>query len=239
MRSPQVLARIPIGLAIALGLVSSSCVSPQNGATTMPTPLPLPNLPTTRAPTPSAILTATPVVLPSQKISPTPSPSPTLTPKSFTYVFPVQPTSLASFSEGHSGYPATDIFAPKGTRFVAVTSGVVDFVSNEDNWKPAVDDPATRGGKSVAIIGDDGVRYYGSHLSSIAAGIAVGARVKAGETLGYVGNTGNARRLSGCLHFGISHPTTPDDWHTRRGEVDPYPYLLDWLMSVEITPRLP
>jgi murein DD-endopeptidase MepM/ murein hydrolase activator NlpD len=122
---------------------------------------------------------------------------------------------------------------------VAVTDGLVDFVSTEDVWDPAVDDPATRSGLAVAIIGDDGVRYYGSHLSEVEPGIVVGARVEAGELLGKVGDTGDARGKDAHLHFGISHPTFPEDWHTRRGEVDPFSYLEAWRIGVYITPKLP
>jgi murein DD-endopeptidase MepM/ murein hydrolase activator NlpD len=163
--------------------------------------------------------------------------SPTLPPPA--YVFPLAPADAGSYVQGHHDYPAVDIWAPEGTKFVAVTSGLVDFVSYEDGWDPGADDPATRGGLSVAIIGDDGVRYYGSHLSAIASGIAVGQRVTAGQVLGYVGHTGNARFISPQLHFGISHPTSPDDWKTRRGEIDPYPYLKAWETGEQITPALP
>jgi murein DD-endopeptidase MepM/ murein hydrolase activator NlpD len=137
------------------------------------------------------------------------------------------------------GYPAIDIFAPQGTNFVAVTSGVVDFVSPEDVWDPANDDPAARGGLAVAIIGDDGVRYYGSHLSEVASGIVPGARVDKGQLLGKVGSTGNARGRDAHLHFGMSHPTYPEDWQTRRGEVDPFPFLEAWEIGIDIRPVLP
>ena len=40
-------------------------------------------------------------------------------------------------------------------------------MSTKDVWDPKVNDGATRGGLSVTIFGDDGVRYYGSHLSAI------------------------------------------------------------------------
>jgi murein DD-endopeptidase MepM/ murein hydrolase activator NlpD len=126
-----------------------------------------------------------------------------------------------------------------GTKFVAVTDGVVDFVSYKDLWDPDHDDPALRGGLSVAILGDDGLRYYGSHLSVIAAGIAPGVRVKAGQLLGLVGNTGDARTTLSHLHFGISRPTYPDDWKARRGQVDPFPYLQAWRDGHNVTPPLP
>jgi murein DD-endopeptidase MepM/ murein hydrolase activator NlpD len=83
------------------------------------------------------------------------------------------------------------------------------------------------------------VRYYGSHLSGIAPGIYPGMRVTAGQLLGYVGASGDARGKDPHLHFGISHPTTPDDWKTRRGELDPYPYLVAWKKGINLSPELP
>src|SRR5690349_10332024 len=71
------------------------------------------------------------------------------------YAFPVRSSGRISYGPYHHDYPATDIFCPVGSLFVAPTAGVVDYVSRVDNWKPGVDDPATRGGLSVAIIGDD------------------------------------------------------------------------------------
>ncbi len=108
-----------------------------------------------------------------------------------------------------------------------------------DEWKPNNPDPAKRSGLAVAIIGDDGVRYFGSHLSRVAAGIVPGLRVEPGQLLGYVGSSGDARDRESHLHFGISHPTFPDDWKTRRGEVDPYDYLLAWKQGHNFTPKLP
>jgi peptidoglycan LD-endopeptidase LytH len=115
----------------------------------------------------------------------------------------------------------------------------VEFVSYEDKWDPATDDPALRSGLAVAIIGDDGVRYYGSHLSAIAVGIKPGLRVSSGQLLGTVGETGNARGRGIHLHFGISHPTFPEDWKVRRGEVDPLTYLDAWKKGENLTPILP
>jgi murein DD-endopeptidase MepM/ murein hydrolase activator NlpD len=165
--------------------------------------------------------------------------TPTPTRKSFVYVFPVQPKEIADFAEGGHAYPATDIFVPVGTEFVAVTDGVVDFVSYKDLWDPVTNDPAVAGGLCVAIVGDDGVRYYGSHLSAIAQGIARGVRVQAGQRLGLSGKTGNAANTTPHVHFGISHPTYPEDWAARRGELDPYPYLLAWKRGENVTPQFP
>jgi hypothetical protein len=80
----------------------------------------------------------------------------------------------------------------------------------------------------VSIVGDDGVRYYGSHLSAVDEGISPGVRVAAGQVLGRTGRSGNARNTPPHLHFGISRPTGPDDWEVRRGQLDPYPFLEAW-----------
>lgn len=176
---------------------------------------------------------APPSTIPSKAVTTSPPPAP---PSPHQYVFPLDPPSAASYSQGHHDYPAIDLFAPQGTRFVAVTGGVIDEVGKEDRWDPAVDDPATRGGLFVSLVGDDGVRYYGSHLSAVAAGIEAGVYVDAGELLGFVGSTGNAADTQPHLHFGISHPTFPGDWEVRRGEIDPFPYVEAWKGGVLLPP---
>ena len=155
------------------------------------------------------------------------------------HTFPVAGCEEASYGPTHHDYPATDIFVARGTRFLAVTSGVVEAVSRVDRWEPDTDRPWTRGGRFVSLVGDDGVRYYGSHLRSVAAGIGPGDRVLVGRLLGFTGQSGNARSSVPHLHFGISHPTTPTDWRTRRGEVWPYRYLRAWCAGRDPTPQLP
>jgi murein DD-endopeptidase MepM/ murein hydrolase activator NlpD len=155
------------------------------------------------------------------------------------YFFPIQPADVASYIPGHHDYPATDIIAPEGSQFVAVTAGEVNYVTYSDMWEPSVNDPATRGGLSVAIVGFDGIRYYGSHLSAIAEGIAPGVIVTAGQILGYTGNSGNALNVQPHLHFGISRPTNPLDWQVRRGEIDPYSFLEAWAAGEPLVPQLP
>ena len=226
------------------GLLLSACVPTAATSSPFPSPtstalLALSITPSPLPPTPTSSLTST-ATIPSTPTS-TITEIPTETPVLFLYVFPIQPPGVAGFAEGISahGYPATDIFAPVGTKFVAVTDGVVDFVSYKDTWDPAHDDPALRGGLSVAIVGDDGVRYYGSHLSAIAKGIKPGVRVSAGQLLGLVGKTGDARNTTSHVHFGISRPSTPDDWKARRGQVDPFPFLQAWKDGHNVTPPLP
>jgi peptidoglycan LD-endopeptidase LytH len=143
------------------------------------------------------------------------------------YVFPVRASNVA-FHPTHAKYPATDIFADCGEDVVATTSGVVLETSRKDEYVEGAPDGPLNGGLSVSLLGDDGVRYYGSHLSKVQSGIKRGVRVKAGQLLGKVGRTGNANNV--ChLHFGISPPCARvGDWKVRRGVVWPATYLTSW-----------
>jgi murein DD-endopeptidase MepM/ murein hydrolase activator NlpD len=143
------------------------------------------------------------------------------------HVFPIQGCQT-TYSHYHHDYPATDIMAARGCRFVAPVRGVVDDVSRRDRWDPSIDAGATRGGKSVSIIGVDGVRYYGSHLERVNRAIRPGVHVRVGQVLGRVGNTGSARGGPTHLHFGISWPTRQGIWWVRRGEVWPWRFLDYW-----------
>jgi murein DD-endopeptidase MepM/ murein hydrolase activator NlpD len=71
----------------------------------------------------------------------------------------------------------------------------------------------------------DGVRYYGSHLQSIAPGIVPGARVRAGQLLGRIDNSGDARTTPTHVHFGLSWPTPAGIWWIRRGLMYAWPSL--------------
>jgi murein DD-endopeptidase MepM/ murein hydrolase activator NlpD len=144
------------------------------------------------------------------------------------HVFPIQPANVASYGRAHHDYPATDIFAPCGSTVVAPTSGTISEITTVDEWSSTVNDGATRGGLSYTLVGDDGVRYYGSHLSAVDPSVVVGGRVAAGAPLGLVGNTGNARGIACHLHFGLSPPCGVGDWPVRRGTIGPAPYLDSW-----------
>lgn len=106
---------------------------------------------------------------------------------------------------GRRQHEGVDIFAPRGTPVVAAADGYVNRV----NTTP-------RGGKVVWLRdADRGQSLYYAHLDSQV--VRSGMRVRIGDTLGFVGNTGNARGTPPHLHFGIY----------RRGEgaVDPYPFV--------------
>lgn len=168
----------------------------------------------------------------------TPSTTPPQAPPAeLRHVFPVR-ASNASYHPTHSVYPATDIFADCGAPVVAVTDGSVLEVSRVDRFDPGGPRGPFNGGLSVAVLGDDGVRYYGSHLTEVAAGLEPGVRVVAGQQLGTVGRTGNANNV--ChLHFGISPPCPgKDGWWIRRGVVWPAPYLDAWRRGVNRSPAV-
>jgi murein DD-endopeptidase MepM/ murein hydrolase activator NlpD len=102
---------------------------------------------------------------------------------------------------GARSHHGIDIFAKRGTPVVAAAAGTVNRV-NETNI----------GGKVVWLRDVFGNSLYYAHLDSQA--VSSGMRVEMGDTLGFVGNTGNARTTPPHLHFGVY----------RRGEgpVDPY-----------------
>src|SRR5207247_1333558 len=175
---------------------------------------------------------------PAPSVTPTPQDSATAVaagagPPSGQYVFPVM--GNAEYERTHAEYPATDIFAACGAPVRAVTDGVVVEVSRVDRFDPAHSEGSARGGLFVAIRGDDGVRYYGAHLSVVAPPMDPGLRVTAGTPVGEVGHTGNARNI--ChLHFAISPPCGVGDWWTRRGVVWPWRYLDAWRAGQNLSP---
>jgi len=151
------------------------------------------------------------------------------------YVFPIVGCDY-TYAKAHHDYPATDVLAKAGCRYVAVTSGVVDEVNRIDSWSGKTNLGADRGGLYVSFIGTDGVRYYASHLKTIPKSIQPGVEVKAGRLLGTVGATGSARGTKPHIHFGVSWPTPTDTWWVRRGMVWPWKYLDAWKAGKDLSP---
>jgi peptidoglycan LD-endopeptidase LytH len=151
------------------------------------------------------------------------------------YTFPIQGCKY-TYVRSHHNYPATDIITHIGCSFVAPTSGVIDEVNRVDRFSWKTDLGADRGGLSVSMIGDDGVRYYGSHLSYIPETITAGVRVSVGDLIAKTGNSGDAKGTTPHLHFGISWPTPANIWWVRRGELYPWPYLDAWKAGKDKSP---
>jgi murein DD-endopeptidase MepM/ murein hydrolase activator NlpD len=107
-----------------------------------------------------------------------------------------------------------DLFAVSGTPVIACADGVVAKTAN-----------GSIGGISLWLAGDDGITYYYGHLLGYAPGVAAGMRVRVGDVLGYVGDTGDAKGTYPHLHF---------EMHPGGGPpVNPKPVLDAWLGAAE------
>jgi murein DD-endopeptidase MepM/ murein hydrolase activator NlpD len=108
---------------------------------------------------------------------------------------------------GRRSHEGIDIFAARGTPAVAAVDGwITGAATNRLGgnvvwlWSPS---------RRVAL-------YY-AHLDRRA--VSRGQRVEAGDVIGYVGTTGNARGTAPHLHFGI--------YATGEGAIDPLPWVCD------------
>lgn len=114
-------------------------------------------------------------------------------------------------------HEGVDVFAKKGTPIYSVMDGeIINFGWNE------------YGGWRITVRVDDSTAFYYAHLSKYADGIGKGSKVKKGQLLGYVGNTGygpvgTEGQFDPHLHFGI-YKTDSSSWYT----IDPFSYLQWW-----------
>lgn len=231
-------------IGASLLLVGGGLAACANGPAKTPAAATSATSPAPLSATSAPSLAATPSGSPMSSTHKSPSPSPTGSSKPSSksskplgtpgrFVFPV--VGHYTYAHYHHDYPATDIITACGNEVRAATSGVVLEVTRVDKYKASVNAGATRGGLSVSIKGDDGVRYYGSHLEEINKNIRTGVRVRMGEALGKVGRTGDA---SAChLHFGISPICSgTGDWWLQRGILYPWPYLDSWKKGGDKSP---
>lgn len=127
-------------------------------------------------------------------------------------IFPVAGHSISSAQSlfgverdgGRRSHDGIDIFARRGTPVVAVRSGRITRVQT-----------TARGGKQVWLRDVMEHNFYYAHLDSQM--VREGDHVQPGDTLGLVGNTGNARTTPPHLHFGIY----------QRGPHDPWPFVYE------------
>ena len=115
---------------------------------------------------------------------------------------------------GARGHHGVDIMAPRGTPVVAAAPGRVERLFHSQ-----------AGGITAYVRSLDGRwSYYYAHMAAYAPGLAEGQAVRAGEPIGFVGDTGNAGAGNTHLHFGLSRMAPGDRW--SEGEpVNPYPLL--------------
>ena len=105
---------------------------------------------------------------------------------------------------GRRNHHGVDIFAPRGTPALAGTSGIVRRVET-----------TSIGGKVVWVRDRDGHSLYYAHLDR--QYVTEGQEVETGDTLGFIGNTGNARSTPPHLHFGV--------YSRGEGPVDPWYFI--------------
>jgi peptidoglycan LD-endopeptidase LytH len=111
---------------------------------------------------------------------------------------------------GGRTHKGNDLFGAEGTPLVAVRDAVVTKVDPTDTYGAGGSD---LGGITTWIADDNGDHWYYAHLLALAPGLHVGQRVLAGEVIGYLGKTGNARGTPPHLHIqrhpGNGPPTNP------------------------------
>jgi len=136
----------------------------------------------------------------------------TTAPPPTTLPMPVDGVSAARVADTYGAprgrdrsHEGVDIFAPRGTPVRSTTDGLVVGVRD-----------AGLGGKQVWVMGPGRHRHYYAHLDGFAEFLEVGDLVRPGDTLGVVGDTGNARGTPPHLHYGVYGP---------EGAFDPLPLL--------------
>lgn len=144
------------------------------------------------------------------------------------FVFPIY--GPASFGDSFGGprqdveggwHHGEDIFGPPGAPLLAVADGSLHTIGFN-----------RLGGYRLWLRDDDGNEFYYAHLSAYSPLAVEGRRVRAGDVLGFVGDTGDAEGTP-HLHFEI-HPASMASLG-YNGVVAPYPILLAWRRSDDIS----
>ena len=123
-----------------------------------------------------------------------------------------------TFDEGRDEgrtHRSLDILAPRGTAVLAADDGRILRVR-----------PNALGGNTVYATDPEGrVVYYYAHLDAYQPGLAEGATITRGDTLGIVGTTGNAPKDTPHLHFQVMR-MPPDGKFWDGDAINPYPLFL-------------
>jgi murein DD-endopeptidase MepM/ murein hydrolase activator NlpD len=123
-----------------------------------------------------------------------------------------------TFDEGRDGgrvHRALDILAPRGTPVLAADSGRVLRVKTNALGGNTIytTDPQSR------------IVYYYAHLDAYQKGLVEGLVIARGDTLGFVGTTGNAPKDTPHLHFQVMR-MPPDGKYWDGEPINPYPLFL-------------
>jgi murein DD-endopeptidase MepM/ murein hydrolase activator NlpD len=145
------------------------------------------------------------------------------------YVFPVYGT--ASFGDSFGAprpnipggwHHGEDIFAAEGTPLLAVADGTLHTIGF-----------TKIGGYRLWLRDAEGNEFYYAHLSAYSPLAVEGRSVRAGDVIGFVGDTGDAEGGSPHLHFEI-HPASMAGLG-YDGVVAPYSILLAWRRADDIS----
>lgn len=136
-------------------------------------------------------------------------------------IVPVEGATMAkvrdTFAEGRGGHrhEATDIMAERGSAVLAADDGTIAklFLSRAGGMTIYQFDPTRTW------------CYYYAHLDRYVDGLREGMAVRQGETIGYVGSTGDASANAPHLHFAIFRLGPEKHWWQGTA-IDPYPILL-------------
>ena len=117
---------------------------------------------------------------------------------------------------GGGKHEAADIMAQRGTPVMAVVEGNVVKLFN-----------SKKGG--ITVYQYDNAQkycYYYAHLDKYAEGLKEGMLLRKGDTLGYVGSTGDAQANNPHLHFAILELGPDRHWYEHTTAINPYPLLI-------------
>lgn len=154
-----------------------------------------------------------PAVTPSMTPTVISSPGNLIVPVAGVGVDQLRDTFADARSEGRV-HDAIDIAAPRGTPVLAAADGAIVRVF-----------PSERGGTTIyQLSADSKYIYYYAHLERYADGLAVGHFAKQGETIAYVGDTGNAGAGNYHLHFSVAVVSDPKRYWEGTN-INPYPLL--------------
>ncbi len=138
------------------------------------------------------------------------------------FVFPIATSHQVPIGKAHHDYSATDIFVMDGKRKVAgdpivsITDGEVVAVNKSGSGD---------GGLTVRIADQDNTSYYYAHLQEGSnLHLKRGDKVKAGQQIGRLGDTGNAKGPGPHLHLGIAKREGPQHkGYFPSQKIDPRP----------------
>lgn len=120
---------------------------------------------------------------------------------------------------GNRQHEGCDIMLDKNMRGIYPVVSMTDGTVEKLGW-------LTLGGYRVGIRSPSGVYYYYAHLESYSETLVEGKEIKAGEFLGFAGDSGygsegTVGQFAAHLHVGIYIP----DEEGADQAVNPYPYL--------------